>query len=1085
MFLPGSKMMPFQAVILLVLLIMAPQANLGMEEEDPNDYVMSNEERRQLRDESRDMFYHAYNAYLENAFPADELMPLSCRGRFRGVEPDRGDIDDALGNFSLTLVDSLDTILIMGDIAEFEHGVKLVIEHVSFDHDIVVSVFETNIRIVGGLLASHVLTEFVQNRYGEMSWYKGELLNMALDIGYRLLPAFNSSTGLPHPRVNLRYGIKSNKIRHVGETCTACAGTMILEFAALSRLTGEPIFEEKASRAMDVLWSARNRMSNLVGNVLNINTGDWVRRDSGIGAGIDSYYEYVAKAYVLLGEDKYLTRWQTHYSAIMKYLGQRPLLQDVHMHRPQTSSKHFIDSLGAFWPGLQVLMGDVKPAIESHEILYQIMQRHNFIPEAFTTDYQVHWAQHLLRPEFVESTYFLYRATEDPHYLEVGKNVLESLQKYAKTPCGYATLKDVRTLQKEDRMDSFVLAETFKYLYLLFAEEKDLILDINAFVFTTEAHLLPLSLARLSNRTAVPLPHAKAAEEVLDEDVEFARACPSADYLFPDNPDSFVQDLRLPLANTVTNKCPIRRFGKRKLLASEFQSTNEAHMEIIKRMGISIVSLPDGRVQLLQSVANAASMEDGEEGLLFMQEMIELSKQPTVIPETQPKALTYTDKHGKKQVIFAGPAQFGKLVENGFKVTSKVVNADPKEACGHVKNGNTFWGKIAVVHRGDCMFVEKARNLESLGAKGGIVIDNVKGTSAAESPMFAMSGDGTDDVSIPMLFLFQVDGNRLLEAMEDHPDLAITFTDGSGNEDLNEEDDSLDFTSSVKRMLEKSRHYFTGTRDSVEENFPASSSSNEPADSILITTRDDGRTIATHTQTVKGPDGNMEKQVKMEQLVKEPDGSISVRTLTEDEVEALMSEQSAIETLPKVLTDSGDDIIDVDKYEELKMMFKSINDLASDALSGGEGVQHLLDIDPQELTTLIVQILWENPEMTTVEPAFKAVVALVKDSGPKVSEERADAKITAFVQEAIERTESYGHVWKSFENVVIKKDRSLADFLKAIPVHENDREGRMTQFFVVNPVILHFSEKFLDELRLLEDELRLLEDDLHHQKDEL
>ena len=62
--------------------------------------------------------------------------------------------------------------------------------------------------------------------------------------------------------------------------------------------------------------------SNLVGNVLNINTGDWIRRDSGIGAGIDSYYEYVAKAYILLGDETYLSRWNTHYASIMKYLGQ-------------------------------------------------------------------------------------------------------------------------------------------------------------------------------------------------------------------------------------------------------------------------------------------------------------------------------------------------------------------------------------------------------------------------------------------------------------------------------------------------------------------------------------------------------------------------------------------------------------------------------------------------------------------------------------------------------------------------------------------------------------------------------------------
>ena len=63
----------------------------------------------------------------------------------------------------------------------------------------------------------------------------------------------------------------------------------------------------------------------------------------------------------------------------------------------------------------------------------------------------------------------------------------------------------MRTLQKEDRLDSFVLAETFKYLYLLFADDSDLILDLNNWLFTTEGHLMPLSLARLSNRTAVPV----------------------------------------------------------------------------------------------------------------------------------------------------------------------------------------------------------------------------------------------------------------------------------------------------------------------------------------------------------------------------------------------------------------------------------------------------------------------------------------------------------------------------------------------------------------------------------------------------
>ena len=620
-----------------------------------------------------------------------------------------GDIDDALGNFSLTLIDTLDTLVVMGDVGEFERGVKLVIDNVNFDHDIAVSVFETNIRVVGGLISAHILADYLHERHHSLSWYQGELLNMAVDVGYRLLPAFNSSTGLPHPRVNLRHGIKAGKVKHVGETCTACAGTMILEFAALSRLSGEPIFEEKASQAMDVLWASRHRMSNLVGNVLNIQTGDWVRRDSGVGAGIDSYYEYVAKAYVLLGDEKYLDRWQTHYSAIMKYLGQGHVMQDVHMHKPLKTSKKFVDALGAFWPGLQVLMGDVKPAIENHEVLYQIMQRHNFIPEAFTTDFQVYWGQYLLRPEFVESTYFLHRATGDPHYLEVGAKVLRSLQQHARVTCGYATIKDVRTLQKEDRMDSFVLSETFKYLYLLFADESDLLLDIHDFVFTTEGHLLPLSLARLSNRTAVPI---QDRPEAHDDDVEYARSCPSISYLFPevDSVSQYAANIRLPLANVVADKCPTKKIQKRRLLATEFQSNNSEHLALIKEMGIAIMALDDGRVQLVHTAANAKSEQDSEEGIIFMQEMIELSRQQSQSPakESVPKRLAF--KHNNVlTALSAGPAQFGREIVGDFSVEGDIVVADPIKACESVSNGNEFWGKIVVVERGSCMFVGKIR----------------------------------------------------------------------------------------------------------------------------------------------------------------------------------------------------------------------------------------------------------------------------------------------------------------------------------------------------------------------------------------
>jgi mannosidase alpha-like ER degradation enhancer 3 len=271
-----------------------------------------------------------------------------------------------------------------------------------------------NFFIFSGLLGGHICAKYINAHHPlRLSWYRDELLVLAHDLGVRLLPAFNTTSGLPLPRVNLRYGIdltlsKSERERF---TCTACAGTLILEWATLSRLTGNYLFEQYADRALSYLWGRRHRQSNLMGTILNVHSGDWIVRESGIGAGIDSYYEYLFKAYVLLGETNYdyLSRFQEHYSSIMSYVQQGVAMVNVHMHQPYRLAKNHMDALLAFWPGLQVMTGDLKPAIELHEMLYQVVKKHNFLPEAFTTDYRIHWNSHPLRPEFVESTYFLYK----------------------------------------------------------------------------------------------------------------------------------------------------------------------------------------------------------------------------------------------------------------------------------------------------------------------------------------------------------------------------------------------------------------------------------------------------------------------------------------------------------------------------------------------------------------------------------------------------------------------------------------------------------------------------------------------------
>ncbi|RUP50744.1 glycosyl hydrolase family 47-domain-containing protein [Jimgerdemannia flammicorona] len=112
-------------------------------------------------------------------------------------------INDALGDYSLTLVDTLDTLAILGDQAEFERAVRLTIATVHFDLDSRVQVFEANIRMLGGLLSAHLLATDRTLGYF-IKDYNGELLDMAQDLAKRLMPAFQlSRTGIPYPRVRV------------------------------------------------------------------------------------------------------------------------------------------------------------------------------------------------------------------------------------------------------------------------------------------------------------------------------------------------------------------------------------------------------------------------------------------------------------------------------------------------------------------------------------------------------------------------------------------------------------------------------------------------------------------------------------------------------------------------------------------------------------------------------------------------------------------------------------------------------------------------------------------------------------------
>lgn len=237
----------------------------------------------------------------------------------------------------------------------------------------------------------------------------------------------------------------------------------------MSRLTGNPAYENAAKKALKAVWARRSNI-HLLGNVIDIQTGNWIHTASSTGAGIDSVFEYMLKAYVLFGEEEYKDMFDQAYKALLLYVRDTSgyLYRNVHMSTGSLMS-YWVDSLSAFFPGLQVLHGDIDAAIKGHLVYFNIWKRYHAIPERFDFYHKgVDLPYYPLRPEFIESTYHLYLATKDPFYLQVGEMVVEDLNNRTRVPCGFASIGDVQTGRLEDRMESFMLSETLKYLYLLF-----------------------------------------------------------------------------------------------------------------------------------------------------------------------------------------------------------------------------------------------------------------------------------------------------------------------------------------------------------------------------------------------------------------------------------------------------------------------------------------------------------------------------------------------------------------------------------------------------------------------------------------
>ncbi|NUS38449.1 MAG: glycoside hydrolase family 47 protein [Lysobacter sp.] len=424
---------------------------------------MDDAEAARMAARVRGEFLHAWTGYRTYAWGHDALLPLSKAPR-----------DWYARSLLMTPVDALDTLLLMGFDDQAKEARELIDTKLSFDADVDVKHFEVVIRLLGGLLSGY-------QRTGDP-----RLLALAQDLGNRLLPAFDSPTGLPYVNVNLRSGRASGTDSNPAE-----AGTLLLEYGTLSRLTGNPVYYAKAKRALVETYRRRSKLG-LVGERFDVDTGGWTRTTSHVGARIDSYYEYLWKCWRLFGDRDCLAMWKPSIAAVDRYV-----LEDVHgaLWSGQVDmatgvrTGHEYGALDAFFPGLLAYSGDVQRARRLQDSSFAMWQANGIEPEAY--DYakrDVTAAEYPLRPEIVESTWYLYRLTGDARYRTMGKVLFEDFVRYCRTDAGYAALKDVVAKQQADDMESFVLAETFKYFYLLFAPPATL--DLDDVVLNTEAHPL-------------------------------------------------------------------------------------------------------------------------------------------------------------------------------------------------------------------------------------------------------------------------------------------------------------------------------------------------------------------------------------------------------------------------------------------------------------------------------------------------------------------------------------------------------------------------------------------------------------------
>ncbi|XP_058807864.1 endoplasmic reticulum mannosyl-oligosaccharide 1,2-alpha-mannosidase isoform X2 [Phymastichus coffea] len=438
----------------------------------------------------------SWDSYKKYAWGHDNVKPIT-----KGYH-------DWFG-LGLTIVDALDTLYIMGMHEEFQDARNWIQNNLSFTQNRDVNLFEVTIRVLGGLLSAYHLS-------GDKMF-----LDKAIDLGDRMMPAFSTRSGVPFSDVNL--GTRSAHPPKWGPDSSTSEITSIqLEFRDLSRSSKQPRFENAVAQVSEHVHRLE-KYDGLVPIFINANTG--LFREYAVitlGARGDSYYEYLLKQWIQTGKtidylrDDYLFGIEGTEKHLVKRTAVNKFLFIAELLGAARDVKPKMDHLTCYLSGtlaLGVHNGLPKRHLELADELLRtcyetyVIQPTGLAPEITYFNIQktsdenqkdmyvkTNDAHNLLRPEFIESLYYMWYFTGNKTYQDWGWKIFQAFENYTKVENGYTSINNVKNIyntRPRDMTESFWFAETLKYLYLLFDDTRQLI-DLNKWVFNSEGHPLPI-----------------------------------------------------------------------------------------------------------------------------------------------------------------------------------------------------------------------------------------------------------------------------------------------------------------------------------------------------------------------------------------------------------------------------------------------------------------------------------------------------------------------------------------------------------------------------------------------------------------